>query len=259
MMRSFAIAFSLCVAACLACVAQTPPARPISSDSSIEQLLDALDARGDTLDTLVADVAKSESDASLGEDPATADTRLGRVVYERKPDGDVRIRASFDKVRAGEKVRNDRVEYVLENGELIDRNYRGRAETRRVVRKPGEKLELFRLGRGPLPLPIGQAREDVLAEFQVTKPDKSPDDPPGTVHLKLTPKPETELSRDFSSIDVWVDLNDHLPRRMETLNVTGTQLVRTELSNVKINAPVKDQDFALEKIDPNQWQINRGE
>jgi hypothetical protein len=237
--------------------AQAPTA--ISPDSTIDQLLDALDARGDTLNTLVADVAKSESDASLGEDPATADTRIGRVVYERKPDGDVRIRASFDKVRSGEKVRSDRVEYVLENGELIDRNYRGRAETRRVVRKPGEKLELFRLGRGPLPLPIGQAREDVLAEFEVTKVAAAEGDPADTVHLKLSPKPGTDLARDFLSIDVWVDLTDHLPRRMETLNVTGTQLVRTELSNVKINAPVKDSDFVLEKIDPDQWQINRGE
>jgi outer membrane lipoprotein-sorting protein len=230
---------------------------PLTVDSAVDDILAALDARGDNLQTLVADVSKSESDASLGEDPETADKRIGRVVYEKRPDGDVRIRASFSEVQSGETSRRERIEYVLSRGELIDRNYRGRVEITRVLNRAGEKLDLFQLGKGPFPLPIGQAREDVHAQFMVTKIAPADGDPENTVHLRLTPKPESRLSRDFASIDVWVDLTDHLPRRVETLNPTGTTLTRTTMNNVKLNEPVKDQDFELEKIDPDRWQISR--
>lgn len=252
---------ALSIVLCLMLVAPAeptgaPPGR-LPANAPVDQILDALDARGDQLDTLTADVEKTEIDADLGEDPANADARIGRVVYQRLPDGDVRIRAAFDQVRSGGKVRKDRVEYLLQDGELIDRNYRGRAEVRRVVRRPGEKIDLFRLGKGPFPLPIGQAKEDVHAEFEVAPLPSQDGAPPETVGLRLTPKPSTELSRDFASIDVWVHVEDHLPRRVETLNVTGAKQVRTDLTNVRLNARLGDGDFALEKIDENQWSISR--
>lgn len=251
----FGLAFVAATAACPGAAAEpkTPPA--LTPDSSIDEILDALDARGDDLHTLRADVAKADIDTSLGEDPGNADTRLGSIVYERRGDGDIRIRASFDRIRTGEKVRTDRVEYTLDNGVLVDRNYRSRVEVRRIVQRSGEKLDLFKLGQGPFPLPIGQDKSAVHAEFEVSKPAPATGAPANTVQIRLVPRPQAQLSRKFKSIDVWVDLSDHLPRRIETLDVNETTTTRTELSNVRLNAPVADADFALEKISPDEWQI----
>lgn len=268
-MRAVGVWVFLCVAPIAAATPGSPagahgatPGGALAPDASIDQVLDALDALGDRLQTLSADVEKVEIDADLGEDPANADARLGKVVYQRLDDGDIRIRASFDQVRSGGKVRPDRVEYLLQGGELIDRNYRGRSEVRRVVRRPGERIDLFRLGKGPFPLPIGQAKDDVHAEFEVTRApaaggESGADAPPDTIHLRLTPRAETELARDFSSIDVWVHRSDHLPRRVETLSATGAKLIRTDLRNVRLNAPLSDADFSLEKVDESRWNISR--
>lgn len=230
----------------------TAASTQLSQQSSVDDVLDALDARGKDLSALSADVAKSERDESLGED---TETRIGKVVYQRLPDGATRIRATFDQVKIGDRTRDDRVEYLLDNGVLIDRTYRSKVEARRIVHRPGQKLNLFKLGEGPFPLPIGQSKANVHAEFEVTQLPPADSDPPNTLHVSLVPKPETQLSRRFKAIEVWVDLADHMPRRIETLDSRGTTRTRTDLSNVRLNEPLTDDRFALEKIDPNQWQI----
>ena len=44
-------------------------------------------------------------------------------------------------------------------------------DTNRFRARPGEKVNLLKLGEGPFPLPIGQPKEDVHREFIVTKGD----------------------------------------------------------------------------------------
>jgi hypothetical protein len=45
-----------------------------------------------------------------------------------------------------------------------------------------------------------------------------------------------------------------MPKRIETLDVNGVSLRTTDLSNVKINAPLGDADLAMPKID-NTWTL----
>lgn len=223
-----------------------------TSQQSIDHLLDGLDARGKNLSTLRATITKSEVDVSLGED---TETRSGRIVYDRTPDGAVRIRASLDNLKIGEKVQDARIEYVLMDGVLIDRNYRSKVEMQRIVQKPGQKLDLFTLGHGPFPLPIGQPKEAVYQQFEVSELPTGIDAPPNTAHLKLVPKPGTELSRKFAAIDVWVERRDFLPRRIETLNAAQTVMTRTQLDHVNLNTPLDDKAFALEKVNEKEWTI----
>src|SRR4051794_7828433 len=71
------------------------PAAPasLSSASGVEQVLDALDRRGQNLRTLTADVRMLETDQALGEETA----RTGHVWLENLPDGNTRFRALFDR------------------------------------------------------------------------------------------------------------------------------------------------------------------
>jgi outer membrane lipoprotein-sorting protein len=217
----------------------------LSQQSSIDEILDALDARGQNLKSFSADVKLSESDDATGDES----TRSGKIWYQDQP----RIHVVFNTKQANGKVSDDKIEYLLSGGDLIDRTYRSKTQVTRHVLKPGEKMNLLKLGEGPFPLPIGQKKEDVHAMFDVKKIDPSKDDPANTVHVQLTPKAGTRFERRFAEIDVWVGLDDHMPQRIATQSQSTTRT--TDLSNVKINTDLPDADFVLEKIDSGNWQM----
>ncbi len=126
-------------------------------------------------------------------------------------------------------------------------------ETKRQVLRPGEKRDLMKLGTGAFPLPIGQDQQDVKKAFDVKIVAPAKDDPPGTIHLTLTPKPDTDLAKKFTSIDVWVDMKSHMPTLIDT--VAGSDEHRVELKAIQVNPnpPLGDKDFTLPEIDAS-WQ-----
>src|SRR5438046_9406126 len=60
---------------------------PLKKESSIDQVLDALDARGKGLKSFTGDVKLAETDAGTGD----TQTRAGTAVYQLKPAGNARI------------------------------------------------------------------------------------------------------------------------------------------------------------------------
>src|SRR5258706_2761606 len=138
----------------------------LNGASSREDILDALHARGQGLKDFTADVSLATSDALGG-----ADTKLiGKVWYQSLGEGNSRLRIIFDQKLFGAKAQpNSKVEYMLDKGWLVDRDYKRKIEVQRQVLKPGEKANLLKLGEGPFPLPIGQPKEEVLKMFEVKK------------------------------------------------------------------------------------------
>src|SRR5947208_232042 len=66
---------------------------PLTPDSDLDTILDALHARGQDLKDFTADVVLHTFDERTGQDTA----QLGKVAYQSKGGGDSRIRVSFDK------------------------------------------------------------------------------------------------------------------------------------------------------------------
>lgn len=284
----------LCMAiACIgsACIAQISPSdnqaattRPVDDGESIStnSILDRMHTLGLELKSLRADVAMRTEDGLTGE----ASTRVGSFLLEKRGDADTRAHVDFERlvvhdVDGGNKVIPERIEYLLEGDWVIDRTYgrgtddpAGRRETHRQIRKPGEKVDLLKLGEGPFPLPIGQPRDSVRAQFEVTRlPDDV--DHPGLIGLELRPREDTRLARRFHQITVWVDPADAMPRVVETVNavvsvskdpadptkeivelIAGAESRQTTLSKVEINQPISDEDFKLEPIDKKSWSIS---
>jgi outer membrane lipoprotein-sorting protein len=223
---------------------------PLTPDASLDTILDALDARGKTLKDFSADVRLTSTDpVSL-----SSDASVGQVWYQRPDDGNARVRVSFTQRTVGKTTRDEHVDFVLNKGWLTDRNYPKKLEVQRQVLRPGQQLNLLKLGEGPFPLPIGQAKADVYKEFDVKKIPPTKSDPPGTVHVLLTPKPGTALARKFKTIDVWADLKLKMPVRIETLDVNETDDRTTDLTNLKLNPGLKDPDFTLPPIGPDWSQ-----
>lgn len=256
-------------------------APPAADEVSTNELLDRMHTLGQTLTSLRADVEMQTTDAIGG----NVSSRVGTFLLQRRGEGDSRLHVVFEKllVDNGEgnvRIIPEKIEYLLEGDWVVDRVYGrgpndpgGKRETHRQIRKPGEKVDLLKLGEGPFPLPIGQPRDTVRAQFEVTR---LPDDPekPGLVGLELRPFEETRLARRFHQIVVWVDQKDAMPRVIETVSAemavvpdpanpgstkveiaAGPESKRTTLSKVEINQAVDDSDFELKPIDASTWTI----
>jgi hypothetical protein len=223
----------------------------LTPDSPVDDVLDALDRRGKELNDFTANVTLTDTDTALGNE-----TRLsGKIWMQRLGRDDARLRVNFDRREANGQVRGERQEFMLAGGQLTERNYVDATEIRRQVLKPGQKMNLLKLGEGPFPLPLGQDKADVHEMFEVKKIAPATDDSPGTVHVQLTPKPASQFADRFATIDFWVDPQSRMPVRIVTQDPNGTTQRTTELKDVKVNANLTERDFQLEPIDEKKWTI----
>ncbi len=230
---------------------QTPSPQtknPLPADAPVDRILDALHERGQNLRSFSADVTLAETVAAAG---ATT-TRTGKAYYQVRPGGDARMRVSFTMLTTenGEN-RPRRLEYVLDGQNLIERNYETKTQITRQVLKPGEKINLLKLGEGPFPLPIGQERAEVLKQFNVQKVEPKSDEQ-DSLHVILTPVPNTPFAKQFQTIDVWVDRNTHWPKKISTTDPNQTTERTTELKQVEVNPELTDKDFDLGPL-PDGW------
>jgi len=230
--------------------AESPTAsKDLTLDSSVDDVLDALDALGDGLNDFTADVKMTTADGATG----LESTRSGAVWFQNQSEGESRLRVTFETKEEDGLEKTEKIEYMLDDGWLVDRDYKKKIEVKRQVLRPGEKINLLKLGEGPFPLPIGQDKADAHKLFDITKIAASKDDPESTVHLELKPRKGSQFERKFHAIDVWVDLKTHMPRRIGTSNVPQTELRTTDLSNVRVNPGLKDEDFALPAVSEKEW------
>jgi outer membrane lipoprotein-sorting protein len=213
--------------------------------SPVEQVLDALHARGEGLRDFAADVAMAEIDALTGD----TTTLNGKVWFKAPAEGQGRLRVSFDSRQVGQRIdKNARLDYLLDGGWLIERDYRRKLQVDRQVLKPGQQMNLLKLGEGPFPLPIGQPRDEVIRLFEVKKIEPKADDPASTIHIQLVPRPDTQFARRFKTIDVWVDTRSNFPRKIQTVDTRETSIRETDLGNIRVNASLDDKVFVLERI-----------
>lgn len=225
--------------------APLPGALPPNAD--IDSVLRALWHRGDNLQAFDADVSLADADAATGSET----TRAGRFLYRKTDNDDAQIRVTLETRDEGTGPRPFRIEYLLERSVLTDRNYPRKVEVRRQVARPGQKINLFRLGEGPFPLPIGQKPEEVQKQFTVTRLDPEG----GSPRLRLVPRPGTRIAGKFSQIDVTVDPVSHFPVKIETTDPNATAVRTTTLRNLRINpaAGLQPADFALPAVGPD-WK-----
>jgi hypothetical protein len=222
---------------------------PLAADASVENVLDALDQRGKTIKEFVAKLSDSSGDPDFGNQTI----HTGTIWFQHRGEGQDRVHVLFEKVIIGHVIQAQKREYLLDGEWLIDRNYDAKppVETKRQVLKPGEKTNLMKLGAGPFPLPIGQAKADVLRLFDVTKIDPAKDDPPQAIHLQLVPKANTDMAQKFQTIDIWTDRNTHMPVVIETVSAGGGDDHRIEFKDLVVDPkpPLTDKNFTLPEID----------
>lgn len=178
---SVAAALAAAVIALPACaqdVAPPAPGAPASSPDaaapmfeSAGDLLDALETADEGLRTLQSRITYMRIKA-LAMD---VETRTGRLHFIAEPaeDGQRPERTfALDFTRrfvGNELARDSRSVLLFDGRRLYDKDYAQKLMVVRTVVKPGEEArDPLRLGEGPLPIPIGQKKDDILAQYDAT-------------------------------------------------------------------------------------------
>ena len=208
--------------------------------ASVDQTLDQLHDAGKDLKSLTADVSLADAgDPGMGDD---VKTRRGSMVVKRGA-GTTQALIRIDTKTVGKRTFEERRDVLLDGNSFVDRDYQNKKET---DRKLDGKIDLFKLGQGPFPLPIGQSKEDVKAQFDVTETK------PGT--LQLAPRPGSQLAPKYKTITVTVDPVSGFPVQIRTIDPNDTSDTTITLSNIKTNPPVADDAFKLPAVG-SDWKI----
>ncbi len=155
-----------------------PAAVPSSKGAGFEsadQLLRALETADRGLRTLTADV-RYEREFGLQGD---TQVRRGKLWFdsgrgaggedEAKPGASRRKFAiRFDTLYVGDVVRPEEQTFIFDGEWLIERSAEQKKVARWQVAPPGKDFDPLRVGSGPLPIPIGQKRDDIVKRYEAT-------------------------------------------------------------------------------------------
>jgi len=236
---------------------------------SADALLDALETADAGLRTLTATIRYTRIFALAGD----RQVRTGELAFatdDRDMDGDAERMFSirFSQLIVGDRVENETKDYIFDGSWLVERLPEEKLFAKRQVAPPGSDVDPLRIGEGPLPIPIGQKKSDILERFDAEMVDpadglRSPalvdfvSAGPGTYQLRLVPKPEAADAVEFTEVRLWYKRDSLLPWLAVTQDIDGDESF-VQLVDLKINndAPVAPQLFSVEPpADAEGWDV----
>jgi len=252
------------------------PAEPIAGFSTADELLTALETADQDLRALQAEIRYTRDFAIAGD----TQIRTGKLWFEdvgARPGANAprkrRFAIRFDSLIFSEREEKNTQVYNFDGEWLVERFPEEKRMVKRQVVRPGENFDPLKIGEGPLPIPIGQRKADILARYDATllPPDDGFDEMPAVrmkellemskdcVQLMLTPRAETD---DFKEIRLWYRAQPVpggkpgrlLPRIAKTVNraddISVVQLIR-----VQTNDEVTIDSSVFDTKTPDGWDV----
>lgn len=263
---------------------ERPAADPAGEFRTADDLLRALERADADLVTLTASVVHDLEAGFEGDRQVRVGTMKFRV-DPREPGRPPlrRFAVEFRKLYVGLRVEEDPRLYVFDGTILAEMFPKEKLCIRRQVVGPGEDFDPLRIGQGPLPIPIGQRREDILARFEAellppasgvaaTDPTKLGEEErdratqqarfvEGTQQLRLTPRPGADERADFAEVRIWYRRDRAtgrlLPVMVRAVKATDGEergdATTVQLLDIKVNdqAPISQGEFSTEI--PSGW------
>ena len=237
-----------------------PTTAPAPHFVDADALLTAVERTADSLRDFRANITLETTDDVTGD----TERRLGQLVFvqeEGKP-ATRRFAVVFEKFIDGSGRMDERpVRYIYADGWLTEADFKQRTLVRRQLARAGEQYDPLKPGEGPVPLPIGQRRADVLARFDASLATA----PNSTILLKsarpmigvrLKPKPGM-ADRDLVEASVWYDAQSLVPIGVEAQRKSGRTVV--SLRDATMNGGIDDAQRALlslaEKVTTG-WRVD---
>lgn len=248
--RQTMAAIILTLAGCVAASGQQPASRPDATpklDPLVDKILTRLENR--EVHDLRAKVQWKLTYAI--EEEEAPDIKLGTLWYKQVQPV-AKFKVHFDTKIAGNRRRKLDEEHLFDGRWYTELQSRTKTVTRREIRREGETSNPYKLGEGAFPLPFGQKKADILAEFEVTRAPPKKDDLPQTDHLYLVPRPGSDTGRTYKTLDFWVaQVGTHagLPVKVVAGKKDGTGAVNSYIeitfSQIELNSGFSESEFKI--------------
>jgi outer membrane lipoprotein-sorting protein len=241
------------------CGSQEKPVQPAKAVGEVELLLDNIEQSGSKLQSFQADMLYVQLDP-------LRDTlvKRGGELYYRTDKEAVRFRIHFDDYlqqdledsAPAKPVKYDE-DYVFDGMWVTRRNTHTKTVQKWEVSKTANDKEMFRLGKGPFPLPFAIKKKDIKENFDVKLPGPDPNEPAGpanTHHLQLIPKAQSSYAKDYLQMNLWIDQKTSIPVQISYENI-DYEVTTVTWTKIKTDKEIKNKVFELE-APGNDWDVD---
>ena len=178
---------------------------------------------------------------------------------------------TFNELILGTTRRVEPRSFVFDGAFLVERDEVNKQFFKKRVVAEGSTADPMRIGEGPLPLPIGQRRADIVGRFEVAAVSPLENVPEGEKfaklrellakahQLKLSPRAGTPQAKDYREIRLWYRGDDFLPVFAQSITPDGSRH-EVFLVNVKRNDTIAPSTFST--IEPDRqdgWTVDVSE
>lgn len=257
------------------------PAATASEIASAEELLTRLENADKGLSSMQAAIVMHRTFVLEGDEQTRWGMLYFRQLAAEGADAKKQFAVRFDQRRVGQRVEAKEQRFIFDGEWLAEINPDEKRFSKRQLVAPGERFDPLRVGEGPLPVPIGQKKADILARFKAelvadVEGISDGDNPKqgeqwrkfvgGSYQLRLTPLHDDE-NEDFTEIRLWykpaqkqegIEDGRLLPRMARTINHAG-DVSTVQLVDVHLNGTIGDEFFST--VSPAErgergWDIN---
>jgi len=215
-----------------------------SLDPAVAVILDRLERKGDQIDSIEAQIEYIKIDPVLND----KQEYKGILRFkELKPNPKFYI--EFDTFKQEGITRKSKQWHVFDGQWYIEARESTKTIEKTEIVRPGETVEVFKLGHGPFPLPFGQKKADIVKHFTVKLVKSEPKDPPNCDHLECTPRPGTEMASKYDAVHFFIDRSLDLPVRVRTTEKQEGNQIVASFSNIKVNPGLVASQLNLPELD----------
>ena len=214
---------------------------------STDAMLSALEKAGDNIRSLRANVIYDRVDAVS----ENRERRTGQIVLTQDSQQlkSRTLAIMFDQfIDASGHASPQTQRFVFHGGWLFEFDDARHQLIARELVAPGEQLDPLRIGEGPVPIPIGQKKDEVLSRFEVQLAPL-PEQPllkrlVNIQGLVMRPKLNAGVDPDLAEIYVWYDLGTLMPVAVAATTKGGDQKILL-LAKIELN---KELDAAAKAL-----------
>jgi len=197
---------------------------------------------------------------------------IGTLTFDNRAneEGGRRFAVAFEREGVGAEFRDRHQEWVFDGTWLLERDADLKQAKRRQVVGPGEQFDPFSLDEGLFPLPVGQAKSEVLARFDAALVDLPPVDQADehaallsknlasdpVYGLRLTPKPGTPAADEFATVTIYYDRATLLPAGVDAVKANRNRdivLLGQRQRNIGVDETIFDTSLPT---DPS-WRVTQ--
>jgi hypothetical protein len=222
-------------------------------DLTIDDILAKMEAAGEQYPAIAATIDYTVDQKMTGD----SEKRTGAIKYDAGSDeSPPRFYVGFETLQLGDgPTLADRVEYGFDGYWLTIAKHRIKQMTKYEVVREGEQADVFKLGRGPFPVPFGQSTETIREFFDVTNPDAPEGSPENTLFLSMKPKEEKADELNYAYLWMWVDTETFLPVKIRSRDANRDETT-VVFDDIDTDYEPRDSDFDLPGP-PLGWQFTR--